>query len=82
MVTYNNDGNVEGSLQGFPVPGHIFRLIAVTHDESTFHVNDWRKTKWVHAAEKNVPQPKGEGQSLMVSDFLTVEWGCLKDKNE
>jgi len=33
------------------------------------------------AAHYTVPRPKGDGQSLMVSDFLTVEWGCLCDNN-
>ena len=27
------------------------------------------------------PKPKGEGQSLMVSDFLTAEWGRLRNNN-
>jgi hypothetical protein len=79
FVIYDNDGKVVSPLQGFAVPGVRFRLILVTHDESTFYENDRRKTKWVHEKEKAVAEKKGEGQSIMASDFLTVEWGRLTD---
>jgi hypothetical protein len=52
------------------------RLILVTHDESTFFQNDMRTNHWGHQGI-SVPKAKGEGQSLMVSDFLTAEWGPL-----
>jgi hypothetical protein len=68
---------------GFPVPdGLPFRLILITHDESTFYQNDLRKIMWVQTTSRPTPQPKGDGQSLMVSDFLTSEWGRLRDGNE
>ncbi|KAF8585443.1 hypothetical protein K439DRAFT_1343453 [Ramaria rubella] len=82
MVTYDNDGNVAQLPKGFPIQGGRFRLILVTHDESTFYANDRRKTKWIHSSKKAVPEWKGEGASLMVSDFLTLEWGRLKDAEE
>jgi hypothetical protein len=82
MVTYDHLGNVLTTPDGFCVPGGQFRLILVTHDESTFYANDHRKTKWIHSTEKVLLERKGEGQSLMVSDFLTSEWGRLKDGNE
>ncbi|KIJ31064.1 hypothetical protein M422DRAFT_90429, partial [Sphaerobolus stellatus SS14] len=81
MVTYDNDGN-PFNPQGFQVEGGRFRIILVTHDESTFYANDRRKTAWTHSSDKAVPQPKGEGQSLMISDFLTSEWGRLVDGDE
>jgi hypothetical protein len=78
MVTYDNDGNVASVLEGFPVaPGQPFKLILVMHDESTYYEYDRRKSKWGHKADKPVPERKGEGQSLMISDFLTLEWGRL-----
>jgi hypothetical protein len=49
------------------------------HDESTFYENDCRKTKWVHEKENAVMEKKGEGQSIMASEFLVVEWGWLTD---
>jgi hypothetical protein len=61
----------------FPVPGAIgrFCLILVTHDESTFFQNDERTTGWNHVTSKSKLKAKGNGQSLMVSDFLTLDWG-------
>jgi hypothetical protein len=69
---------------GFAVPGVIgrFRLILVTHDESTFFQNDERNTGWSHTTSKSKPKAKGNGQTLMVSDFLTPDWGRLRDGNK
>jgi hypothetical protein len=67
--------------RGFPVPEAAgrFRLILVTHDESTFFQNDQRNVGWDCEGSNKTPRPKGDGQSLMVSDFLTVDWGRLCD---
>lgn len=79
MVTYDTDGNILSKPQGFPVQqGHRFELILVTHDESTFFANDRRKTKWVHPSQGPEPERKGEGMSLMVSNFLVSQWGRLR----
>ncbi|KAJ6578568.1 hypothetical protein B0H19DRAFT_1208166 [Mycena capillaripes] len=44
MVLYDNDGNVMSQPSGFIVPqGPRFRLVAITHDESTFFARDRRK---------------------------------------
>jgi hypothetical protein len=48
------------------------------HDESTFYANDRRKLRWVHKSEGAVPQPKGEGASLMVADFVSADYGWLR----
>ena len=56
-------------------------LILITHDESVFFLNDERKTCWNHQDSWPVPKPKGDGQLLMVLDFLMAEWGCLHDDN-
>jgi hypothetical protein len=83
MVIYNNDGNVDSTPKGFTVPqGHRFRLVLVTHDESTFYANDRRKNLWNHKTDKATPQRKGEGPSIMISDMVTVDWGRLKDDHE
>ena len=83
FLIYDMDGNIVNKLIGFPVPqiGH-FRLILVTHDESTFYANDHRKMKWVHVTEVAVAEPKGEGVSIMVSDLLVPEWGRLRNGAE
>ena len=78
MIIYDNDGDVANVLTGFPVAqGQPFKLILVTHDESTYYEYDRRKSKWTHESDKPVPERKGEGQSLMISDFMTFEWGRL-----
>lgn len=59
----------------------IRRTVIWWHDESTFYANDRRKVRWVHEGEKAVPQAKGEGASLMVSDFVSAEYGWLRAKD-
>ncbi|KAH8979352.1 hypothetical protein EDB92DRAFT_1821065 [Lactarius akahatsu] len=39
------------------------------------------KICWDREGSSKTPGPKGDGQSLMVSDFLSVDWGCLHDDN-
>jgi hypothetical protein len=83
FVIYDNNGNVLSTPTGFPVPqGVRFRLILVTHDESTFYENDRRKTIWMNNETKAVAEKKGEGQSIMASEFLTSEWGRLTNGDE
>ncbi|KAH9948611.1 hypothetical protein B0H21DRAFT_777826 [Amylocystis lapponica] len=48
------------------------------HDESTFYANDRRKSCWVHSSATAVPEPKGEGASLMVADFISADHGWLR----
>ncbi|TDL26508.1 hypothetical protein BD410DRAFT_881969 [Rickenella mellea] len=76
MVTYDKDGNIASNPTDVDIAAGKHPLILVTHDESTFYANDRRKTKWEHADSMR-PEPKGEGASLMVSDFLTTKWGRL-----
>lgn len=74
---------IQKPMKGFSVPPQEqFQLILVTHDESTFYENDRRWLCWGHCDDKAVPQKKGEGVSLMISDFLTSEWGQLAHENE
>jgi hypothetical protein len=80
FIIYDNDGNIHSTPTGFPVPQRAFRLILVTHDESTFYENDRRKLQWVSEKTKAVAEKKGEGQSLMASDLLTSD--RLKDGEE
>jgi hypothetical protein len=57
------------------------RVIVWFHDESTFYANDQRRDRWVHKTESAVPQPKGEGSSLMVADFVLADYGWLRSKD-
>ncbi|KAF7306253.1 hypothetical protein MIND_00416100 [Mycena indigotica] len=58
--------------------GQRLQLIPVTHDESTFYKNDRRKVGWINTLVKPTPEAKGEGDSIMVSDFLVAHWGRLR----
>jgi hypothetical protein len=68
---------------GHKLPAAIdnFQLILITHDKSTFFQNNQRKTLWEQAGKNGAPRPKGEGQSLMILDFLSTDWGCLHDND-
>ncbi|KAI0279057.1 hypothetical protein BC826DRAFT_945842, partial [Russula brevipes] len=79
---WDNDGNELPRPTGFPVAGGRFRLVLITHDESTFYQNDQREAKWSHNTSTPTLSPKGDGQSLMVSDFLTSDFGRLRDDEE
>lgn len=65
-----------------PCPSNLRPLILFTHDESVFFQNDQRKTCWSYQDSGPAPKPKGNGQSLIVSDFLMAEWGCLHNANK
>ncbi|KAJ7181650.1 hypothetical protein C8R43DRAFT_1083839 [Mycena crocata] len=80
MVLYDKFGNIISTPNGFAVDQGIrFRLVPVTHDESTFFARDRRKMFYQHSSVGPTPERKGEGESLMISDFLTLEWGRLID---
>jgi hypothetical protein len=79
---WNNEGMELPHPNGFPVPGGHFHLILIMHDESTFFQNDVHNTGWSNATSKLKPKAKGNGQSLMVSDFLTSDWGRLHNGDE
>lgn len=68
-----------------PVPGTDLQgqshLVLITHDESIFYQNDQRQIHWGCPGQSGVPKPKGEGLSLMISDFLTPDWGRLRGKD-
>jgi hypothetical protein len=53
------------------------RTVIWTHDESTFYAHDWCKLHWVHNSETPKPLQKGEGASLMVSDFASADYSWL-----
>ncbi len=79
---WDNNGNPLPLPTGFPVPGSHFHLILITHNESTFFQNDEKKTHWAPSSTSTTPKPKGNGQSIMVLDFLTIKWGRLSHRNK
>lgn len=66
----------------YPLGGYLKRnvqkpVILLFHDESIFNVNDSKKRFWQDAQTSTIT-PKGKGQGIMVSDFVT-ENGFLDD---
>src|SRR6266700_5317057 len=62
----------------------VKEVIIHHHDESIFYGNDRRKLRWLHDSESPKPYAKGEGQSLMVADFVssTLGWLSSPEGNE
>src|SRR6266481_5396437 len=81
MMTWTNDDvpNLPRAMPTFPSEK---RVVQWTHDESTFYANDRRKSRWVHVDEKPEPVKKGEGVSIMVSNFYSPDLGWLKSKDK
>jgi hypothetical protein len=54
------------------------RAVPWFNDESIFYGNDRRQSGWVH--EKSSPEPytKGEGQSEMVGEYFSPDFGYLR----
>ncbi|KAG0703460.1 hypothetical protein DFH29DRAFT_803494 [Suillus ampliporus] len=47
-------------------------------DESTFYANDRRHSGWKHIDAGSDPRPKGEGTSVMISDFVSADRGWCR----
>ncbi|KAH8825979.1 hypothetical protein DL96DRAFT_1466400, partial [Flagelloscypha sp. PMI_526] len=59
-------------------PTSVRPVVVWYHDESTFYAHDRRTLGWFnHQRHKILPQPKGEGVSLMVADFVSADYGWL-----
>ena len=52
-------------------------IVLVTHDESVFYSNDGKRGVWAKSGELPL-RKKGNGRSIMISEFLTEEYGRLK----
>jgi len=73
----NND--VKEIMEARTVPWR--HAVVWFHGKSTLDANNQQKLRWVHQTENAVPQPKGEGVSLMVSDFVSADYGWLWSPN-
>lgn len=60
-----------------PLPDGQREVIFHYHDESIFYGNDRRKLRWTHDSESCKPYAKGEGQSVMIADFVSATLGWL-----
>jgi hypothetical protein len=80
MMTWDKDGKPTDPCA---MPNFLEQkcVVLVTHDESTFYANGRRKSRWIHGSERPEPVRKGEGSSLMVSDFCSPDLGWLRSKD-
>lgn len=58
------------------LPPRQKEMVLVVHDECIFHANDSKTMVWV-ADKENIIRPKGEGQSIMISQFLCPCHGVM-----
>ena len=75
MFTYVGD-NLETAIRPEPRDGEQ-PIILVTHDESCFSSHEGKKTIWMEASRSPL-RPKGQGRSIMVSEFLCECHGRLQ----
>lgn len=61
-----------------PLPPSQHPVVVWFHDEYTFYANDCRKVRWERNDEDAIPQPKREGASLMVANFVSADYGFLQ----
>ena len=53
------------------------QLVLIFHDESTFHSNDGQGWLWAEVGKQPIC-PKGQGEGIMVSDFIDEHNGFLQ----
>ncbi len=58
-------------------PHPICHTVVWYHDESVFYAHDRQSIQWVHDTETEKPYAKGEGQSYMIDDFISADYGWL-----
>ncbi|KAG2130252.1 hypothetical protein DEU56DRAFT_914882 [Suillus clintonianus] len=50
-------------------------------DEVTFYANDRRHSGWYHLNAGSDPRPKGEGISIMISNFISADRGWCRSRD-
>ncbi|GJF00210.1 hypothetical protein PsYK624_164900 [Phanerochaete sordida] len=74
---WSKDGTEIAVSGALPVGSPQRRVVLWYHDESTFYAHDRRHVYWQKSGGTKEPQPKGEGASLMVADFVSADHGWL-----
>ena len=69
----------DGKLIRPVLPEGKKRHVLIVQDESAFHSNDDNVRKWCEKG-KQAPPKKDRGSLVMVSDFMTAEYGSLKSE--
>jgi hypothetical protein len=84
MITYevdqcnfDKDGHEEPDSRP-PKSQHRQQVVVWYHDKSTFFANNCRQIQWIWSGKTAKPLPKGEGDSLMVANFVSADYGWLQ----
>ena len=72
MLNWAEDG-----LPEYGPPVQQRRVICWFHDESVFYAHDRRKKEWMYKDATAKPYAKGDVASLMVSDFVSADFGWI-----
>ncbi|KAG9103638.1 hypothetical protein FRC06_009142, partial [Ceratobasidium sp. 370] len=81
MVSYTQDGLTLDPEQLLVLRAGEKQVIVWFHDESTFYAHDCQLQRWVFIGEHPIPAQKGEGNSVMIADYVSKEQGWLRGKN-
>jgi hypothetical protein len=74
------DDNLEVQINPYLQENERLHIL-VTHDETTFHSNDGRKSGWAPHGEQPL-RKKGRGRAIHISDFLYETIGRLQLNEE
>lgn len=74
---FRYDGEDMNTITPPSLPSHQRPRVLVTHDESCFSSRDGKTTIWMDANDRPL-RPKGQGRSIMISEFLCKCHGPMK----
>ena len=74
MMKWNNENKLIEPT-GIPAFTQQKQIVLVTHDESTFYVNDSRNTHWIYESEGPNQCTKTKGPHSWCLTFAHLIWG-------
>jgi hypothetical protein len=80
MTTFNENG-VPDLQRPFYISLGKKAVIVWLSDESVLFGNNRRLVLWIGAEESATAYKKGESNTIMVGDFVSAKFGCLKGKS-
>jgi hypothetical protein len=82
MQTYQKDNKLVEEPDNWPPEcRHLPQVVLWIHYKSTFYANNRCDLCWNHPQHKPELQQKGDGPSIMVSDFVSADYGFLRSKD-
>ena len=69
--------------QPYPIGNQeaVRKLVFIYHDETVFHTNEDKAYSWTEGGRMKL-NPKGQGQGIMISDFVDEHCGFLRLSDE